>query len=214
MKKTILITTIFTLLFTAPIYAFVYANHSCEAFNACDTEGYRGMAGGIGYLITEGAGYFLKSYADMLLCLNKIEVSELSGPDYPGLQAVVDSALENMKKASGTYAQLISAAKDTPYNNTVIEKLRRFDYKDFQEKNRLNRSILSRIEKPLRKGDVTAVYVLLKADMDDVAEQLALLKAGVDAYTFPQITPLWRLNQKYCESMLTGQYVAEVFKNL
>ncbi|UCH97374.1 MAG: hypothetical protein JSV88_11125 [Candidatus Aminicenantes bacterium] len=214
MKRIILIMVLMTALFTGQLFAFVYANHSCGAYNACESDGYRGAGSSIGVLIIEGAGYFLKSHSEMLMLLNKVELSELTGPDYPGMQTLVNNALDNMEKASETYKNLIAAAKETPYNPEVITKLIMFDYETFRETNGLNKDIFSRIKKYLAKGDVTGVYVLLESDMALIIQQLKVVQSSMDAGVFPGISLLWRLNQKYSESLLSGQYTAEVFEGL
>ena len=215
MKRIILITVLMTALFTGQVLAIVYANHSCLAYNDCDLpEGYRAAGPSIGVLIIEGAGYFLKSHSQMLMLLNKVELSERCGADYPGMQLLVKDALDNMQKAGETYKSLVAAAKATPYDPDVIAKLTVFDYDSFREANGLNKDIFSRVKKYLVKGDVTGLYVLLAADMTLIIEQLQAVKTGLDAGTMPVISLLWRLNQKYGESLLSGQYIAEVFKNL
>jgi len=215
MKKIILITALITALLTGQLLAFVYANHSCLAYNDCENgEGARAAGTSIGGLIIDGAGYFLKSHSQVLMLLNKVELSELHGMDYPGMQALVKDALENMEKAGETYQSLIAAAKQTPYNPGVIEKLLVFDYETFSESNGLDRDIFSRVKKYLDKGDVTGLYVLLAADMASIIQRLQAVKTSLDAGTLPGLSLLWRLNQKYSESLLTGQYTAEVFKSL
>ncbi|MGD2090251.1 MAG: hypothetical protein PVH61_29010 [Candidatus Aminicenantes bacterium] len=215
MKRIILITVLMTALFTGHLMAIVYANHSCGAYDGCEEpEGARAAGPSMGVLIMDGAGYFLRSHSHMLLLLNRVELSELYGPDYPGMQAVVNNALENMQKAGDTYKSLIATAKETPYNPEVITKLMMFDYENFRDTNGLNKDIFSRVKKYLVKGDVTGLYVLLKADMDNIIHGLQAVKASLDAGTLPKISWLWRLNQTYSESLLTGQYSAEVFKSL
>ena len=215
MKRIILITVLMTALFTGQLLAFVYANHSCRAYNDCEPpEGYRAAGPSIGMLIIDGAGYFLKSHSQMLMLLNQVELSERYGNDYPGMQVLVKDALDNMQKADETYKSLVAAAKATPYDPDVIAKLTVFDYDSFREANGPNKDIFSRVKKYLVKGDVTGLYVLLAADMAWIIEQLQTVKTGLDAGTMPVISLLWRLNQKYGESLLSGQYIAEVFKNL
>jgi hypothetical protein len=219
MKKIIavVVLTLVTALSTGQLFAIVYANHTCKTYNACDPESGNkestGTSPNIGELIITGAGHFLRSHADMLLFLQKMELSELNGPDYPGMQALINSALENMEKASNTYKMLIAAAEETPYNQDVIAKIMLFDYEHFKEEKGLNSVIFARIEKLLVKGNVTGLYVLLKADMDSITRQLYALKANVDTGTFPGLSPVWSLNRTYSESMLTGQYISEVFLN-
>lgn len=215
MKRIIFIMVLMTALFTGQLMAIVYANHSCRAYNDCEPpEGYGAAGPSIGVLIIDGAGYFLQSHSHMLLLLNKVELSELYGPDYPGMQAVVNNALDNMQKAGETYKSLIAAAKETPYDPEVITKLMMFDYDTFRETNGLNKDIFSRIKKYLVKGDVIGLYVLLEADMTLIIAQLQSVKTSMDAGTMPEISLLWRLNQTYSESLLTGQYISEVFKGL
>ncbi len=215
MKKIILITALVTALLTGQLLAIVYANHSCLAYNECETgEGVRIAGPSIGELIIDGAGYFLKSHSQVLMLLNKVELSELHGMDYQGMQALVKDALENMEKAGETYQSLIAAARQTLYNPAVIAKLLEFDYETFRETNGLNRDIFARVKKYLDKGDVTGLYVLLAADMASIIRQLQAVKTNLEAGTLPGLSLLWRLNQTYSESLLTGQYTAEVFKSL
>ncbi len=215
MKKIILIIVLLTALFTGQLLAIMYANGTCQAYNNCELPGGARAAGpSIGGLIIDGAGYFLKSHSHILMLLNQVELSTLSGPDYPGMQAPVNNALDNMEKAGETYKSLIAAAKETPYNPVVIIKLTGFDYENFEKINGLNKEIFTRVKKYLVKGDVTGLYVLLESDMALIIRQLNAVKVSIDAGTLPEISLLWRLNQKYSESLLTGQYTAEVFKSL
>jgi len=96
----------------------------------------------------------------------------------------------------------------------VIAKLLVFDYESSRETNGLNRDIFYRVKKYLVKGDVTGLYVLLESDMASIIRQLQTVKTSLDAGTLPGLSLLWRLNQTYSESLLTGQYTAEVFKSL
>jgi hypothetical protein len=215
MKRIIIITVLMTALFTGQLLAFMYANGTCKAYDDCEQPaGARAAGPSMGVLIMDGAGYFLKSHSYMLMYLNQVELAELYGTDYPGMQVLVKDALDNMQKADETYKSLIAAAKQTPYNPEVIAKLIMFDYDTFRETNGLNKDIFSRIKKYLVKGDVTGLYVLLEADMASIIEQLRAVKASMDAGALPGISLLWRLNQTYSESLLAGQYIAEVFKSL
>ncbi|MDQ1353665.1 MAG: hypothetical protein QG657_3971, partial [Acidobacteriota bacterium] len=90
-----------------------------------------------GYVM-EGAGYFLKSQSDTLLLLNKIELSDLNGVDYAELQQLVESALANMVNAKAKYSSLTQTADTAPYEQTVINLLKTFDYYSFQQTYGLN----------------------------------------------------------------------------
>jgi len=214
MKKFIPIFAICLTLCTGQLMAIVYANHTCEAYNSCEDGGKRAAGPSMGRLIIEGAGYFLKSHAHMLLLLNQVEISELNGADFLAMQTLVNNALENMQKAGETYKYLIAVAKDTPYNPEIIARLMDFDYEIFAENNGLNRDIVARIEPFLKKGDVTGLYALLKSDMAALCQQLQLIKTSFDNHKLPGIPLLWQLNQIYINSMLSGQYLAQFFAAL
>jgi len=216
MKKTILISVLMISLFIGNIFAFLYANHSCNAYNECNpTPGVKSSSSPtMGQLIIEGAGYFLASHADMKTLLNKLELSEMNGVNYPEIQGILNSAIANMENAAGTYNSLIRLAKDTPYNQAVIDKLRKFDYRGFMKKNNLVGDIFIKVRGFLAKGNVTGAYIKLKASKDEMIAQLYVIKGAVDSNVFPDTNLLYRVNQAYIETMLFGQYVAQVFKNL
>jgi hypothetical protein len=186
---------------------------SCKFYDISDPGSSKSTSQTICQLVIEGGGYFLKSHSDLLLLLNKIEISELNGVDYSELQYIINSAIKNMVNAKETYINLISIAKVTPYNPSIIEKLQLFDYPGFQKEKKLNSEIFKQVEVFLSKGDVTGVYNHLKSEMDSILEKLYEIKSDIDLNNFPEITALWRVNQKYSETMLFGQYVAEVFFN-
>jgi hypothetical protein len=78
MKKIIAVIalTLVTALSTSQLFAFVYANHTCITYNACDPQNENksitGTTPNIGELVIAGTGYFLQSHADMLLFLHNI----------------------------------------------------------------------------------------------------------------------------------------------
>lgn len=216
MKKTILISVLMISLFTGNILAIYYVNRSCEAYNNClPPPGLKiGFSPSIGQLIIEGAGYFLASHADSQTLLNKLELSEINGVNYPEVQGILNSAIANMENACATFKSLIQLAKETPYDQTVIDKLRKFDYQGFMKTNNLVGDIFIKVQGFLAKGDVTGAYIELKASKDAIIAQLYVIKDALDSNLFPDTNLLYRVNQAYSETMLFGQYVAQVFKNL
>ncbi len=203
------------------VYPFFMGNDSCEAYNTCeeDPEGTTAERTNssnmnMGQLIIYGADYFLKSQSAMLMFLDKVEMSELNGADYTEFQTVLNEAITNLENASATYTELIAIAKETPYDQTVIERLKTFDYQGYQEKNGLVPVFFAKVESFLIKGDVTGAYISMKSDMDSILDQLYIVKGSVDAKAFPDISLLWRINQQYSEAMFFGMYESEVFINL
>ncbi len=196
------------------MYGFIYANDSCRAYDDSDSEGVNRNGTSLGQLIVQGGGYFLASQSQMLRFLNRIEMAELTGIDYTELQRIIDLAIENMENARDVYQNIISIAKETPYNPEVLKKLRRFDYRAYQEIHGLNKVIFSMVKGFLKRGDVTGAYIRIKSGMDGILENLYIIKASVDANVFPDISLLWRTNQEYALLGFFGMYLAEVFMNL
>ncbi len=216
MKKTISISVFMIMLFTGNIFAIYYVNRSCEAYNTCAPApgATSSISPSMGQLIIEGAGYFLASHADMKTFLNRIELSEMNGVNYLEIQGILNSGIANMENASATFKNLILLAKETPYNHAVINKLRKFNYRGFMKKNNLVGDVFIKVRGFLAKGNVTGAYIKLQASKDEMIAQLYVIKAAVDSNIFPDTNLLYRVNQAYIETMLFGQYVAQVFKNL
>ncbi len=161
--------------------------------------------------IIEGAGYFLNSYSDMHLFLNKVEMSELNGVDYKELRDILYRVIENMEKAKEAYYNLKQKADNTPYNQAFINQLLSFDYVVFQNENGLNITIFKDVESFLSKGDVRGLFDRLLSNSDEILNKLYTVKESVDAERFPETSTIWRLNQDYSETILFGQYGSEVF---
>lgn len=206
---------VFALFFvSANAFGLMIANESCAAYDGClPPPGSKTIISGssIGQLIVTGAGHFLQSYSDMMLFCQQIETAETSGADYTSWRAVIDRAIENLAGADDTYKILAETAGATPYNPDVIAKLAAFDYAGFMAAKGLNPAVFVRVVKLLRRGDVTGVYVQLQADCAAILERLTGVRTLVDQGIFPDIESVWRINQEFAQTMLFGQYVAEVF---
>jgi hypothetical protein len=215
MKKILLTVTAVLILFTGHAFAFVFGNDLCKVYSECPPKIVNnGNDTGMCVLIIEGAGYFLSSQSDLLSFLNRVEMAGLSTPDYAELQDILNRAVKNMEKAVETYKTLAATAALTPYNPQVIFQLMQFDYTGYEKTNTLNFEIFNRVKTHLSKGDVTGVILLMKRNIESILDQLYGIKSQVDKSEFPGLPLLWRVNQSYCQTMLSGQYVAEVFNNL
>jgi hypothetical protein len=193
------------------------ANESCRGFGGdnCDRGGTSSLAvpssQTIEQYIVEGAGYYLQSYSDMLLLLNKVEMSEIYGLNYEEAQGIINSAINRLENAKTAYFGLKTLAAVTPYNPDVIHLLVTFDYKNFQKEKGLNPYIFNQVETFLSKGDIRGVYDKLYEDIDTILGKLYNVKYSLDKNEFPVLEELWRINQVYSESISFGQDVAEVF---
>jgi hypothetical protein len=175
------------------------------------SSGIKELTPGIEDLIITGAGYFLRSKADFLLCLNKIELSPLEGVDYTEVQYLLKSAIHNMEKAGENYGQLVSIAYVTPYRIDVIEKLKAFDYDNLLEEKGLNAIIFKDMQSYLSAGNLRGLHSRALLDTMNILAMLYRIKPAIDSGQIPVLEDLWRLNQAYAEAHLLGQYTAEVF---
>lgn len=171
-----------------------------------------GAGGSIRSLIIEGAGNLLDSQAHTLLFLNKVEMSDLNGVDYSQLRDSLNQAVESMKSAVKSYSLLVQKAQRTPYNQATVYQLVLFDYAGFQEERNLNADIFGKLEQFLSKGDVTGTLHQTLNDTETLLKMLISLQEIIDADQLPGNAPLWRLNQKFSDTMMFGQYSAEVIQ--
>jgi hypothetical protein len=164
--------------------------------------------------IIDAAGYFLKSQSDMLLLLNKIELGDSYGVNFPELRDILTNAISNMENAKTKYAELVQLTKTTPYNQTVIDNLINFDYDSFQQKNEFNSVIADKVRDYLSTGDVNGVYSKLLSDSQGILDRLYSIQSDLNTDTIPTNFSLWRINQSFSETLLFGQYVAEIFSDI
>jgi hypothetical protein len=216
MKK-IMISITFILLMMSPyiLNAFMAGNESCMAFQQGCYPGVNLQSGDtIGSLIIRGGYHSLKSSSDFISFLSLVELSESSGPEYKALQAALNSAVDNMQQAQAIYYRLKNLAAVSPYNQEVIAQLTAFDYAGFQEKRALIPGIFTKVQKFLGGGDVRGIYNRFYLNSSQLLDSLANLKRTVDANSFPDLSILWRVRQKFAETDLFSQYTAEVFYSL
>ncbi|MCX6584535.1 MAG: hypothetical protein NT166_30560 [Candidatus Aminicenantes bacterium] len=201
-------------IFTGNLLSLVIANESQRGFdNPPVAPGVAGIeiSSTIENYVLRGAGYFLNGYADTLLFLNTVELAKLEGLQYDSLTKIIGDAAADMENAYTTYAALVQEAAQTPYNPDVIRQLEILDYKGFMEKNNLNPVIFKKVEGYLSKGNVRGVYYYLYTAVESILPVQYRVKAAVEAGKFPAVADLWLLGQTYSETLLFGQYVAQIF---
>jgi len=168
----------------------------------------------IGQSIVEGGSYFLSSYSDVVMLLNKVELSELTGLDFGETQKILASAVNSLENARQVYIGLKQKVEGTPYKSGMRNRLASFDYQGFEQTHQLNASIFKELTADLSQGNARNIFAKLFFAMEDLLAQLYQIKAGVDNFKSPSIPALWRLNQKYSKTLLLGQYAAQVFCEL
>lgn len=164
--------------------------------------------------VVQGAGYFLKSYSDFLLFLNKIELSVLEQTNYPELKGLISSAVKNLWEAKNSYTSLISIASATPYDQYIQGKLKTFNYLEFQVQGHFNQEIFKYVEGYLKAGDVTGAYIRFKSGIELILEILYRINQKIEENVLPDTVDIWKVNQAYSEGLLFGQYVAQVFSKI
>jgi hypothetical protein len=194
-------------------FSRIYHNHGDESYVADSGGSVESYIAGnpISNYIIEGAGYFLAGYADVLLLLNRFEMSDLKGIDYNEVKQISDKALNNLKNTGAIYDNLIAVAERTPYNEVFLEKLASFGYESFMENNSLNRDVFEEVEVFLNQGDITGTFKQSRNNFDLILGILNSIKESIDAEKMPPLSKLWQLNQVYAAELLFGQYSAQVY---
>lgn len=214
-KKKLLTAMIFAALITLNLNGLFVLNETEGAFNPNSCENcINYTAPGLEQLIVTGAGYFIQSNSDYQLFLKTIEMSGIYGVNNEDMANKIDNAVKNMELANETYYQILQVSNLMEYNPTVLEKLKYFDYDNYQYVNRLTPAIFKQVEKFLKSGDVRDCYQRFYTATNEILERLRSIKTSVDNLTLPKVPDCWRLNQLYLETSLFGQYTAEVFMNI
>ena len=213
----LIFTAIVLLVFSAHLNAFMAGNESDGAYLPPPPAS-NGMASiksiTLRQLIADGGSQFFKSAGHIEQFFSLVESSEVTGPDYKGMQKNLNAAIFYLEQAGNTYLQLKNQAAVTPYNQEVISKLLNFDYDSFQQENGFFPVIFAKVKGFLAVGDVTGIYNEFYLYTGDILDLLYLLKKDIDAGIFPDISIAWSINQKYSEIKIFGQYVARVFYSI
>jgi hypothetical protein len=189
------------------INAYICGNGAGEGYG----EGSDEKGSIIETYIIEGAAFFLKANSDIQLYLNRIELSVLNGTDYNEMMSILNSAYDNMAKAKESYDNLIKTAEVTSYNDVVIFKLSNFNYDEFAEKNSLNRTIFKEVEGYLGRGNINGAFRNIHTKFCEIIEKINFLKGKLSLNEMVEIKIYWKLNQDFCQTLLFGQYISEVF---
>ncbi|NIR04335.1 MAG: hypothetical protein GTN82_02795 [Candidatus Aminicenantes bacterium] len=215
MKQVKIMAILFLLMFVNVSHAAMILNYSCTAFSdQCTTSGDRSNGITIGEFIVVGGGYFLESHSNLKLLLSQVELSDIRGIDYAKTRDILYRAIDKMERANTIYLALKNMADEIEYNPEVLNRLTGFDYDGFREAFDLNPTVFKKAEDFLSKGNVRGVYNEIFIETGNILEKLYIVRESLEANMFPAVSNLWRINQKYAELELFGQYVAEVFYKL
>jgi hypothetical protein len=165
-------------------------------------------------LVVEGAGHYLNANKQIQELLNLVELQDLRGIDFNELRQTVDSALYHVNRAEETYRQLIRKAEITPYKESVIAKLKAFDYSSFMQQNGLNAALFKEVESYLANGDITGIYKQSHSRFLDIIDMLNKIKEDTAGDKMPDLSIFRRLNETCAEVSLFGSYTARVFHTI
>ncbi len=168
-------------------------------------------AGGIEYYIITGATYFLKSHSDTQKFLSEVEIMDMYGKDFEKLNEILESAIRNMERSELEYRKLKEKTDITPYKRDFITELICFNYKEFEMKNNLNTNVFNEVSEYLSMGNICGLFDKSLLDVQDLIKKIKTIQTYIKTGIYPNNHLFWRLNQKFSDSQLFGQYASEVF---
>jgi hypothetical protein len=165
-------------------------------------------------LVVEGAGHYLNANKQIQELLTLVEWQDLRGMDFNELRQTVDSALYHINRAEEIYRQLIRRARVTPYKESVVARLKTFDYSSFMQQNGLNAAVFKEVESYLVNGDITGIYKQTHSRFLDIIDLLNKVKEETAVDKMPHLSIYWKLNETCAEVSLFGSYTARVFHTI
>lgn len=194
-------------------YAFtcICANGAGGCYDESGGEG--ALPGGNlieGYII-EGAGHYLDAYSSILSFFNRVEMANESSMDFLLWESILSNAITQMNQAAAVYDMLISEAEVTPYNETMLLKLKNFDYTQFRVDCGLKIEIFQEVESYLKTGDITGGCKRIRNSFKEIISRLETLHDQVSRDKMPALNSLWDLNELCSSTLAFGQYISRVF---
>jgi hypothetical protein len=212
------ITMVFLLVVFAsnfPVNSMTYLNGLEDAFEEPPPDGgssYNSTASthSIKDLIIYGASYFLKAGSDIDTLSERIEMTDLNQFDWTGMYNSTNNAVYNLEMMIYYYRQLISKADNTPYNQTVISKLKDLDYQSFRLNYGLNKDVFDQVEQYLSYGDVKGAFKKINININELLNRLYNIRWLIYWECLPTEKEIWDLNNDVSNYYMFGQYMTRV----
>jgi hypothetical protein len=191
--------------FSMTLFPIMYANHG-ECF-FIESECGAGISlptstadpgSSLGDLIVSGAC----SYSSFLAYLKEYEAGRSDQKES------LDKAYEAITAANTFYKKLTRESAGFPYNEPAVSRLKQFDYESYAKTLDLVPRVFNQVRVLLAKGDVRGVFQEIAWRTQSIADKLG--PAAMNSV--PGDIELWRLSQAYAETLLFGQYAAEIFE--
>ncbi len=192
---------------TIDSYSIIVANRVERAFSCTDCNPHNPLEP----LIIIGAGHYLNAYSDMLDILKICELADLKNPNLNALTLSINKVIRQVEKASETYSTIIELSFLLEYNPQVIQTLDEFDYASLKNKHPLQVAYIDEVEKYFSNGDIRDFFIRLGEGTESILISLRRIKAQTKNNSFPDVSLLWEVNEKFSENLFIGQYAAEIF---
>ena len=211
------ITAFIAMIFILPagISGYFVGNVPCDiVIPACTEGGNKESGPSFHFLVVRAGASFLQSNGDYQGLLNIVELSTQKGISIEILTAAIDEAIVNMELAHGLYAEIYDLSLKSEFNPVILEKLKAFNYKDYQSKNQLNPLIFNQVALLLKAGKIPDIYLTFYRNSGDVLAQLKEARQSLSSTPTVQLSQYWRINRGYMNLAMFGQYVSEVLLSL
>jgi hypothetical protein len=193
-------------------FPIIYCNGAGGGYDEGSGDESLGCGGSLieNYIIA-GAGYYLEAYSSILSFFNRVELAGENTRDFYQWQLILYKAITRVNQAAAAYDLLIREAETTQYNETVLLKLKNFDYARFRVEFGLKIEIFQEVESYLKAGNITGVFKRIRASLKEIHYRLETLYAEVTQNKMPALVSLWDLNELCSSTLLFGQYLSRVF---
>lgn len=164
--------------------------------------------------IIRGAGFFLKSYSDFMLVLNKAELAELDGLETDAVKKYLKSSIENIEAAIAIYSDLNRRFEIDDLEEHLLQQLSTFNYEKVRKDKQLIKSIFDDVSSYLKKGKIKGLCQKMLTDCTSILNSLKNFQRKMKSNETFTKSELWDLNEHYSKSLLFGQYVARILEKI
>lgn len=208
MKKIFAMFVLSLIIFNVSVFGYMFANGSGKPWPTPigDDTSFNGAS--LDQLIMEGASSFICSLSEYQKYLYLFEQNE--GQSI----ASISNAYTKISIAYMNFNQAYKQTSGKPCNPQTVEALRIFDYEGYKKVNGCVPYIFDEVSRYLKRCMISEWYQSISQKMGNILIDIKAIKSILERGGTPDLNLLWRLNQKYFEVSLEGQYIAEVFKKI
>lgn len=169
------------------------------------------------YLVAKGSSYFSQSFAYYQFFISNVEETELEKSKVKTLKHHLILAKLNLEAAKEIYMKQKVIFDNASFNENVLAELARFPFAQFQEEIKPIKEIFQQVQKCLKKGNIRQIPQKFITQSEKIIEKLNTLigKLKPDGSNLVElVTLIQSLNSDYVETMMFGQYVAQIFAKI